>query len=63
MAMTLRLTEDESTALRQYAQTHGQSMQDAAREAVRQLVHVERRNAMIQRIIHRDADLLALLAK
>jgi plasmid stability protein len=61
--MTLRLTDDESEALRQYAKNHGQSMQEAAREAIRQLVHVERRDAMIQRIIDRDAELLALLAE
>lgn len=63
MAMTLRLTDDESAALRHYADEHGQSMQDAAREAVRKLVHAERRDAIIARVVKRDASLLALLAK
>lgn len=41
MAMTLRLTDDESDALRRQAETEGRSMQDVAREAVRE--YVERR--------------------
>jgi len=38
MAMTLRLTEDEQSALRQRAQREGISMQDAARRAVRDYI-------------------------
>lgn len=34
MAMTLRLTEEETEQLRRYAARHGRSMQDIAREAV-----------------------------
>lgn len=63
MAMTLRLTDDESAALRAYADKHGQSMQDAAREGVRQLVHNERRDEIIAHILDRDAELLHRLAQ
>jgi hypothetical protein len=34
MAMTLRLTPEETEQLRRYAVRHGRSMQDVAREAV-----------------------------
>lgn len=63
MAMTLRLTDDESAALRTYAEKHGQSMQEAARDAVRQLVHGDRRKHFIERIITEDAELLHRLAQ
>ena len=36
--MTLRLTEEEQTALREYAEAEGVSMQKAARRAVRDYV-------------------------
>jgi plasmid stability protein len=38
MAMTLRLTDDETDALRTRAQREGRSMQEVAREAVRQYI-------------------------
>lgn len=38
MAMTLRLTDEELTALRERAAQEGISMQDAARRAVREYV-------------------------
>jgi predicted transcriptional regulator len=38
MAMTLRLTDDETEALRQRAKREGRSMQDVAREAVRDYI-------------------------
>ena len=38
MAMTLRLTDDETAALRARAQREGRSMQEVAREAVRQYI-------------------------
>ena len=38
MAMTLRLTEAEQTALRDHAQREGISMQEAARQAVREYI-------------------------
>jgi plasmid stability protein len=61
--MTLRLTDEESAALRAYAEQHGQSMQEAAREAVRQLVHSQRRAQFIERILTEDAELLHRLAR
>ena len=38
MAMTLRLTDEETEALRQRAQREGRSMQDVARAAVRDYI-------------------------
>jgi plasmid stability protein len=38
MAMTLRLTDDEAEALRQRARREGRSMQEVAREAVRDYI-------------------------
>jgi predicted transcriptional regulator len=38
MAMTLRLSDDETTALREAAEREGISMQELARKAVRQYV-------------------------
>lgn len=38
MAMTLRLTDEESEALRVQAEREGRSMQDVARAAVREYV-------------------------
>jgi len=63
MAMTLRLTEDETAALREYAQAHGISMQEAARDAISQLVHNERRDAFSRLIRGRDRELLDRLAQ
>ena len=65
MAMTLRLTDDESDALRSYAEDAGRSMQDVAREAIRDYIaeRVKRRDAILARIVEEDAELLDLLAK
>lgn len=41
MAMTLRLTDDETAALRRQAEREDRSMQDLAREAIRE--HIVRR--------------------
>jgi plasmid stability protein len=38
MAMTLRLTDDETDALRERAAREGRSMQDVARSAVREYI-------------------------
>lgn len=38
MAMTLRLTDEESDALRRQAEKEGRSMQEVAREAVRSYI-------------------------
>ena len=61
MAMTLRLTDDESAALRARADVEGVSMQEAARRAVREYVargdHRERVAAAVRDVmtVHADA--------
>ena len=63
--MTLRLTEDETNALRDYAEATGQSMQEVARRAIHEYVTERRatRKAVLERIADEDAELLNLLAK
>jgi predicted transcriptional regulator len=67
MAMTLRLTDDEADALRGQADVEGRSMQDVAREAVRE--YVERRakhtriNAILDRELPRYAEALERLGQ
>lgn len=65
MAMTLRLTDEETEALRKYADASGRSMQDVARQAIREYVsdRVAARQAILQRIVTEDADALDLLSK
>jgi plasmid stability protein len=65
MAMTLRLTDDEQSALRQRAEREGISMQDAARRAVRDYVakgqHRDRVATAAQRIKRAHAQALERL--
>jgi predicted transcriptional regulator len=63
--MTLRLTDEETEALRAYAQATGRSMQDVARQAIHEYVTERRqqRDAILKRIVEQDAELLDLLAK
>jgi plasmid stability protein len=67
MAMTLRLTDDEQSALRERAEAEGISMQDAARQAVRQYVasglHRERVSDAARRVIESHADALERLGR
>jgi hypothetical protein len=67
MAMTLRLTEDEQSALRERAESEGISMQDAARRAVREYVvrgaHRERVSAATQRVLRAHAEALERLGR
>jgi predicted transcriptional regulator len=65
MAMTLRLTDDETAALRDYAEAHGRSMQDVARDAVREYIseRAAARAAILSRITTEDRDMLDLLAQ
>jgi predicted transcriptional regulator len=51
MAMTLRLTDDESEALRQRAQREGRSMQDVARSAVREYVDRTSRRELLDQVL------------
>jgi predicted transcriptional regulator len=63
--MTLRLSEEESDALRAYAESTNQSMQEVARQAIHEYVTERRqtREAVLKRIATEDAELLDLLAK
>jgi predicted transcriptional regulator len=51
MAMTLRLTEDETEALRRQAAVEGRSMQDVAREAVRDYVERHARAELLDQVL------------
>jgi Ribbon-helix-helix protein, copG family len=55
MAFTLRLTADESEALRRRAQLEGRSMQEVARAAVREYVDRANRSELSGEIL--DAEL------
>jgi predicted transcriptional regulator len=61
MPMTLRLTDEEQTALREQAKAEGISMQEAARRAVREYVERSRHRDRVAtvskrvRLAHADA--------
>lgn len=63
--MTLRLTDEETQALRAYAEATGRSMQEVARQAIHEYVTERRqaREAILNRIVEEDAELLDLLSK
>jgi plasmid stability protein len=67
MAMTLRLTDDEQTALKARADAEGISMQDAARRAIREYVAIQRHREMVSaaadRILEVHADAIERLGK
>jgi len=54
MAMTLRLTEDETEALRRRARREGRSMQDVAREAVREYIDRTSRRELLDQVLDED---------
>jgi hypothetical protein len=54
MAMTLRLTVDETDALRLQAEREGRSMQEVAREAVRDYVEHKSRRELLDRVLDRE---------
>jgi predicted transcriptional regulator len=60
MAMTLRLTPEETEALREMAQREGRSMQDVARAAINEYVtrRTQRRDEHLATILAEDAELL-----
>ena len=65
MAMTLRLTDEETEALRARAAQLGKSMQTVAREAIRQAT-IERPTRLeqaIRDVTHEDAELLDRLSR
>jgi predicted transcriptional regulator len=51
MAMTLRLTDDETQALRTRAELEQRSMQDVAREAIREYVENHSRRELLDRVL------------
>ena len=67
MAMTLRLTDDEQQALRDRAELEGISMQEAARQAVREYVAArdrrDRIDAAAALVMRRHAEALRRLGE
>ena len=65
MAMTLRLTDEETEALRRTAEAEGRSMQEVARDAIRVYVsgREQRIRTIFERIAERDAELLDRLGQ
>jgi hypothetical protein len=55
MAMTLRLTDEETDALRRRAQREGRSMQDVARAAVREYIERTSQRELLDEVL--DAEL------
>lgn len=54
MTMTLRLTDDESAALRRRAEHESRSMQEVARQAVREYVENHSRADLLDRVLDRE---------
>jgi predicted transcriptional regulator len=54
MAMTLRLTDDETDALRRRARREGRSMQEVARAAVREYIERTSRRELLDRVLDED---------
>ena len=54
MAMTLRLTPDESEALRRRAELEGRSMQEVAREAVREYIDRTSRQELLEQVLDEE---------
>lgn len=52
--MTLRLTEDETEALRRRARREGRSMQEVAREAVRIYIEQTSRRELLDQILDEE---------
>jgi ribbon-helix-helix CopG family protein len=54
MAMTLRLTDDETEALRRRARREGRSMQEVARAAVREYIERTSRRELLDRVLDEE---------
>ena len=52
--MTLRLTDDETAELRRQAEQESRSMQDVAREAVREYVERHSREELLSRVLDEE---------
>jgi predicted transcriptional regulator len=54
MAMTLRLTDDETEALRRRAQREGRSMQAVVRAAVREYIDRTSRQELLEKVLDEE---------
>ena len=54
MAMTLRLTDDETAALRARAEREGRSMQEVARAAVREYIDRTSRRELLDEVLEAE---------
>ena len=65
MAMNLRLSDEETAALRRKAEQEGRSMQEVARDAIQQYTsdRPARLQQAVERIRNEDAELLDRLSK
>jgi predicted transcriptional regulator len=54
MAMTLRLTYQETEALRRRAELEGRSMQDVARQAVRDYIEENSKRNLLDRVLDQE---------
>jgi hypothetical protein len=54
MAMTLRLTDHETDALRQRAKREGRSMQEVARAAVREYIDRRSRQELLDEVLDEE---------
>lgn len=52
--MTLRLDDDETRALRAWAERESRSMQDVAREAIREYLETHARAALLDEVLDRE---------
>jgi predicted transcriptional regulator len=54
MAMTLRLDEQETEALRRRAELEGRSMQDVARQAVRDYIERNSKRELLDQVLDEE---------
>lgn len=54
MVMTLRLSDDEADALRRRAEREGRSMEDVARQAVREYVETHSRAELLDQVVDQE---------
>jgi len=54
MAMTLRLSDDEVEALRSRAELEGRSMQEIAREAIREYIEAHSRADLLDQVLDEE---------
>lgn len=52
--MTLRLSDDEADALKRRAEREGRSMQDVARQAVREYVDTRSRAELLEQVLDQE---------